>query len=81
MFFVIRHCSLLEESFFRGRLADFVYCWLFGMFVLTLVDVGVFFAADYSELIPTQIMFLGPVRCERGPCLLFSFFLYFFVIA
>ena len=43
------------------------------MVILTLIDVGVYWAADYSDLLPTQIMFLGPVKD--------SFVLQFFALA
>ena len=36
MFFLVRYCRLLEEGSFRGRTADFFYCFLFGAVILTV---------------------------------------------
>ena len=60
MFFVIRHCQMLEESSFRGRTGDFVYLWLFCGVILTMFNLMVHVASKYNESIPAQIMFLGP---------------------
>jgi Derlin-2/3 len=60
MYFVVRHCRMLEESFYRDRIADFVYLWLFGAVTLTLVNLSVYLLADVSDLVPPPLMFLGP---------------------
>eukprot|EP01127_Copromyxa_protea_P023253 TRINITY_DN8661_c0_g1_i1.p1 TRINITY_DN8661_c0_g1~~TRINITY_DN8661_c0_g1_i1.p1 ORF type:complete len:222 (-),score=9.63 TRINITY_DN8661_c0_g1_i1:209-874(-) len=57
MYFLLRHSSLLEETSFRGRTADFLYLYLFGVVSLLTVDWLLWFVA----IIPMPpIIFLGP---------------------
>ncbi len=82
MYFVVRHCRMLEESFYRDRIADFVYLWLFGAVTLTLINCGVYLLGDVSELVPPPLMFLGPslafvvlyIWARRNPHTRMSFF-------
>ncbi|XP_058387976.1 derlin-3 isoform X2 [Diceros bicornis minor] len=39
MLFVFRYCRMLEEGFFRGRKADFVFMFLFGGVLMTLLGL------------------------------------------
>uniref|UniRef100_A0A8C5V0N0 Derlin n=1 Tax=Microcebus murinus TaxID=30608 RepID=A0A8C5V0N0_MICMU len=38
MIFLYRYCRMLEEGSFRGRTADFVFMFLFGGFLMTMLD-------------------------------------------
>jgi Derlin-2/3 len=80
MYFVIRHCRLLEESYLN-RIADFVYLWLFGAVVLTAINCAVYLLTDTADWLPAPLMFLGPslaaiivyVWARRNPHLRMSF--------
>jgi hypothetical protein len=42
MFFVIRHCQMLEETSFRGRTGDFAYLWVFcGLLLIVSMHAAV----------------------------------------
>lgn len=57
MYFLLRHSSLLEETSFRGRTADFLFLYVFGVISLLFVDWFLWFTA----FLPTPpILFLGP---------------------
>jgi len=55
MFFLVRHSKLLEESSFRGRTADFLFMYLFGAFLLLLIDYAFYLGHWFPK-----IMFLAP---------------------
>eukprot|EP01126_Amoeba_proteus_P057819 TRINITY_DN7395_c0_g2_i2.p1 TRINITY_DN7395_c0_g2~~TRINITY_DN7395_c0_g2_i2.p1 ORF type:complete len:245 (-),score=30.50 TRINITY_DN7395_c0_g2_i2:50-739(-) len=57
MYFLLRHSTLLEETSFRGRTADYLFLFLFGVSSLLFVDWFLW----YTALLPTPpILFLGP---------------------
>ncbi|XP_028396616.1 derlin-2-like [Dendronephthya gigantea] len=70
MIFTYRYCRMLEEGSFRGRTADFVFMFLFGAFVMTLISLGI------------NIVFLGQaftimlvyVWSRRNPYIRMNFF-------
>jgi Derlin-2/3 len=82
MFFLIRHSRMLEEGSFHGRRGDFVFLWLWAATALLLLDASFYFAADYSDWIPSKILVLGPslsfvilyVWSRRNPSVMMSFF-------
>ncbi|KAK5580832.1 hypothetical protein RB653_000856 [Dictyostelium firmibasis] len=55
MYFLVRHSRLLEESSFRGRSADYLYMWIFGSFLLLIMDAFLF----YTKIV-TKVLFLAP---------------------
>lgn len=57
MYFLLRHSSLLEETSFRGRTADFLFLYLFGVLSLLFVDWLLWFSAI---IFTPPILFLGP---------------------
>eukprot|EP01128_Nolandella_sp_AFSM9_P006212 TRINITY_DN3141_c0_g1_i1.p1 TRINITY_DN3141_c0_g1~~TRINITY_DN3141_c0_g1_i1.p1 ORF type:complete len:244 (+),score=36.78 TRINITY_DN3141_c0_g1_i1:36-734(+) len=56
LIFFIRHSTLLEESSFRGRTADFLFLYLFCAFWLLIADM----VCWWSNMFHTTPMFLGP---------------------
>jgi len=56
MIFLVRHSTLLEESSFRGRSADFLFFYIFGASSPLIID-GFFW---YTSLITSTPLFLGP---------------------
>lgn len=70
MIFTYRYCRMLEEGSFRGRTADFVFMFLFGAFIMTLISLGI------------NIVFLGQaftimlvyIWSRRNPYIRMNFF-------
>uniref|UniRef100_A0A3Q2R3H2 Derlin n=1 Tax=Fundulus heteroclitus TaxID=8078 RepID=A0A3Q2R3H2_FUNHE len=68
--FLYRYCRMLEEDSFRGRTADFVFMFLFGGILITLL--GLF--ANIVFLGQAFIIMLVYVWSKRNPLILVNFF-------
>uniref|UniRef100_A0A3Q3A1V6 Derlin n=1 Tax=Kryptolebias marmoratus TaxID=37003 RepID=A0A3Q3A1V6_KRYMA len=68
--FLYRYCRMLEEDCFRGRTADFVFLFLFGGILITLL--GLF--ANIFFLGQAFIVMLVYVWSQRHPLLRMNFF-------
>ncbi|KAM4577826.1 derlin-3 [Fundulus diaphanus] len=68
--FLYRYCRMLEEDSFRGRTADFVFMFLFGGILITLL--GLF--ANIFFLGQAFIIMLVYVWSKRNPLILVNFF-------
>ncbi|KYR02576.1 derlin-2 [Tieghemostelium lacteum] len=76
MYFLVRHSRLLEEGSFRGRSADYLYMWIFGSFLLLVLNAILYYTKIY-----TKMMFLSPsiafmvvyVWARRNPNMHISF--------
>ncbi|XP_014868047.1 PREDICTED: derlin-2-like isoform X1 [Poecilia mexicana] len=68
--FLYRYCRMLEEDCFRGRTADFVFMFLFGGILLTLL--GLF--ANIFFLGQAFITMLVYVWSKRNPLIRMNFF-------
>tara|TARA_R110002050_G_scaffold195474_3_gene330297 strand:- start:1125 stop:1700 length:576 start_codon:yes stop_codon:yes gene_type:complete len=55
MYFVIRHSRMLEETSFHGKMAEYLWMWLFSGSLL----LGIAFLCTYYRL-TSNIMFLAP---------------------
>ncbi|XP_034397610.1 derlin-2-like [Cyclopterus lumpus] len=68
--FLYRYCRMLEEGCFRGRRADFVFLFLFGGIVMTLLGL----LAPVSFLGPAFTVMLVYVWSRRHPLVRVNFF-------
>nr|KAF6464797.1 derlin 3 [Rousettus aegyptiacus] len=70
MLFVFRYCRMLEEGSFRGRTADFVFMFLFGGILMTLLG----FLGSLFFLGQALVAMLVYVWSRRSPQVRVNFF-------
>uniref|UniRef100_A0A665TDK4 Derlin n=1 Tax=Echeneis naucrates TaxID=173247 RepID=A0A665TDK4_ECHNA len=64
MIFLYRYCRMLEEGSFRGRTADFVFMFLFGGLLMTVLQL-VMCTSSWRMFSPTSQVVGGGSRPHR----------------